>query len=435
MPVGVQMFQWNWRSIAAECPQLARDGYSFLQTSPPQESIAGDPWWIVYQPVSYKLESTLGTREEFAAMVKACQEVGVEVFADVVINHMTGQDTGGTGTAGSKFEHYRYPGIYEPADFHQCGLTEGNEIVDYSNQAQVQTCELLNLSDLNTSSDKVRRTIAAYLDDLMSLGVVGFRVDAAKHISAEDLAAIIDLVKVEPKLILEVIRGADNEPVQPEQYVNIGPSQEFGISRELMNIFGNYSFDSVNTFGIGSWLPSKSAISFVDNHDTERNGESLSIANPGPYRLAQAFLLGYGYGTPVLYTGYEFNFVTDAGPPRGDGSRVQDAKCGTPPWTCNHRSPANVGMIQFHKAVGDAPVTTMAEGNLVGIQRGGHGFVAINAGEGATAVPWETGMAPGSYCNLAVPGCTEKVSVGDDGKITSEVPGDTVVAIAATHKG
>ena len=30
-----------------------------------------DEWWASYQPVSYELESRLGTREEFADMVRA----------------------------------------------------------------------------------------------------------------------------------------------------------------------------------------------------------------------------------------------------------------------------------------------------------------------------------------------------------------------------
>jgi len=433
--VGVQLFQWTGTAIAAECPRLAKDGYSFVQTSPPQESITGEPWWIVYQPVSYRLESTLGTEAQFTTMVKTCADAGVEVYVDAVINHMTGQDSPGVGTAGSRYSHYDYPGLHGRDDFHHCGLTEGDEIVDYTDQAQVQTCELLNLADLDTSKPKVRQRIAAYLEHLMDLGVVGFRVDAAKHMSPEDLRAIIALLPTAPKLILEVIRGGDDEPVTPEDYVGIGQIQEFGFAREVSSIFVNYSFDQVNTFGIGSWLPSADAVSFIDNHDTERNGETASIAAPQPHRLAQAFLLGYGYGTPVIFSGYDFALVNDAGPPRTANDRVNPAACGTPPWTCNHRSPANVGMIAFHRAVGDAPVVTTSEGNLVGIERTGQGFVAINAGDAASAAPWDTTLDPGTYCNLAVPGCTEKVEVGDDGHLVGDVQPDQVVAVAASRRG
>lgn len=454
-PVGVQLFQWSWPSIADECPHLAERGYDFLQTSPPQESITGDPanlapWWIVYQPVSYQLESTLGTRDEFAAMVKACHAAGVEVYVDAVLNHMTGQDTPGVGTAGSRYSHYDYPGLYSADDFHHCGLAENDDVVDYTNQAQVQTCELVNLADLDTGSDKVRRTLTAYLADLQSLGVDGFRIDAAKHMSADDLSSIVEALPTKPKLIQEVIRGGDDEPVTPEQYAGLGPVQEFGYARALNDVFGMYSFEALNGFNTGSWLPPVNAVTFVDNHDTERNGETLSIANLASYRLGEAFLLGYGYGTPVIYSGYHFEVgATDQGPPREDNGRVAPADCGDASapqhlgdgetgFTCNHRDTSVAGMIAFHDAIGDAPAEAAAEGNVAMIVRGevggapgsARGFVAMNAGESAVTVQRPTGLPDGSYCNLAE-NCQTTYEVSD-GVLTTPVPPGTVVALSRT---
>lgn len=39
------------------------------------------------------------------------------------------------------------PGIYQTQDFHHCGLESGDDIVDYSNRLEVQTCELVNLAE------------------------------------------------------------------------------------------------------------------------------------------------------------------------------------------------------------------------------------------------------------------------------------------------
>lgn len=66
--------------------------------------------------------------------------------ADTIWNHMAGVDSG-TGTAGSSFTHYDYPGIYQTQDFHHCGLESGDDIVNYSNREEVQTCELVNLAE------------------------------------------------------------------------------------------------------------------------------------------------------------------------------------------------------------------------------------------------------------------------------------------------
>ena len=108
----------------------------------------------------------------------------MKVVADAVINHMTAGS--GTGTGGTVYTKYNYPGYYQDQDFHTCRT----RISNYQDRSNVQNCELVGLADLDTGSDYVRGTIADYLNDLIALGVDGFRIDAAKHMPAADLAAI-----------------------------------------------------------------------------------------------------------------------------------------------------------------------------------------------------------------------------------------------------
>ena len=56
---------------------------------------SGEQWWVRYQPVSYLLESRSGTREQFVNMVTRCRAVGVNIYVDAVINHMSGMDRSG----------------------------------------------------------------------------------------------------------------------------------------------------------------------------------------------------------------------------------------------------------------------------------------------------------------------------------------------------
>ena len=62
------------------------------------------------------------------------------------------------------------------------------------NAAVVQRCELAGLADLDTAAPAVRDKIAGYLIALVRLGVRGLRIDAAKHIPAPDLDAIVTQV-------------------------------------------------------------------------------------------------------------------------------------------------------------------------------------------------------------------------------------------------
>ena len=107
----VHLFEWSWDAVANECEQYLgpkgfcgvqvnfdslwkSDGFFFrfssfpLQISPPMEHIQGPAWWTRYQPVSYKLQSRSGNRDQFANMVRRCNAAGVNVIADSVINHM-----------------------------------------------------------------------------------------------------------------------------------------------------------------------------------------------------------------------------------------------------------------------------------------------------------------------------------------------------------
>ena len=79
-------------------------------------------------------------------MVDTCHAAGVKVLADAVFNHMSGSDSG-TGTAGTSYTHYVYNGFYESQDFHYCGLEPDNNIVNYDNAVEVQTCQLSGLAE------------------------------------------------------------------------------------------------------------------------------------------------------------------------------------------------------------------------------------------------------------------------------------------------
>jgi hypothetical protein len=46
------------------------------------------PWWFVYQPVSYRLNSRHGDVNALRSMITTCRANGVRIYADAVVNHM-----------------------------------------------------------------------------------------------------------------------------------------------------------------------------------------------------------------------------------------------------------------------------------------------------------------------------------------------------------
>ncbi|MFM1784755.1 MAG: hypothetical protein RLZZ579_1032 [Actinomycetota bacterium] len=436
--VGVQLFMWNWDSVAKECQEvLGPAGVDWVLVAPPQEHIQGDQWWIHYQPVSYKIESALGNREQFEAMNKACGDAGVKVIADAVINHMAAQDSG-VGFAGTEFSKYEYPGLYTYASFHDCG----GQISDYYNKEEVQNCELLGLSDLNQSLPEVQKTILAYLNDLISLGVDGFRIDAAKHIAAEDLKAITDQLPEGIKVLQEVIRGG-GEPIQPEDYLESGMVWEFDYMRNLKTMFLDKTimFDSLES-RLSGHSPSEKTISFVSNHDTERNQQAINYLTSEDFAMATAFMLADNYGEPMLLSSYAFDSY-DAAPLYSDG-KIPDVVCvdgeGPQPsysanqWICQHRWPSTLAMIKFRDYVGDAPLIELRNSDgIVAFERESKGlFIASLAEQTQQNFEFSTSLPDGKYCNVykstVSEKCAEIIEVLE-GKVSVPLALNTVIAL------
>ncbi|GAB3814446.1 hypothetical protein GCM10028820_10410 [Tessaracoccus terricola] len=431
------MFSWTWKAIAEECTStLGPAGYGYVQTSPPQEHVLGGEWWTYYQPVSYELESRLGTEAEFKQMIDTCNEAGVGVIVDAVINHMSGQSAGGTGWAGTEFGHYDYPGLYSDADFHSCR----RDIANYQDRWEVQNCNLVNLSDLDTGSPYVQQTIADYLNRLVDLGAAGFRIDAVKHISAADMDGILSKVNNRDQLYIvqEVIRA--NEPIQPEEYLGMGDIHEFAYARKLKEAFGNGTINWLTTgAGIGeTWegfLDHSDAGVFVDNHDTERNGETLTYKDGAAYDLAQIFTLAWNYGSPSVHSGYEFTDY-DAGPPQTASGEVIDPTCTAGSvWTCKHAQNNIKNMVGFRVAThGTAVTDKWTNGSdAIAFSRGEKGTVVINRG-GQFTRTFTTSLPDGEYYNVISATRTGSTWSGETitvsgGQFEATVPGNGAVAL------
>ena len=404
--VGVQLFMWNWKSVAKECTtQLGPAGYDWVLVMPPQEHIDGAQWWVHYQPVSYKIESRLGTRAEFETMVKACETAGVKVIADAVINHMMGSATA-DGWTGGEFTKYTHPGLYAPEDFHSAkqGISDWNDI------DQVQNNELVGLSDLATEKQNVRQSIATYLNDLISLGVYGFRIDAARHIPAADLVAIKALLPANTYFLQEV---ASKLSPDISDYYPTGDVWEFDWVSLMKTSFietgaAQYLPGQID----GSNLqPSQNVVTMVTNHDTERNGSAITSDVAAKQQLAFIYTLASKYGKPMIYSGYSFSDY-DAAPKLLSSRKVANASCpagaATPKssyknsqFTCQHRWKGVEAMIAWRDFVGNAAETGIkGSKGILSFGRGSLGHVVMNSNSKASNVKIKTQLAAGKYCDL-----------------------------------
>jgi len=439
----VHLFQWPWDSIARECTDvLGPAGFGGVQVSPPQEHVVlaerGFPWWQDYQPVSYQLVTRRGDRAAFAAMVEACHAAGVEIYVDAIVNHMAGSASPGPGSAGSPFSHYDYPAVpYGEEDFHHCDRNANDDVQDFTSRAEVQSCELVDLSDLATETDRVRGRLIEYLDDLLSLGVDGFRIDAAKHVPVADLEAIFAGLSRRAIVYQEVIEGGPLE-ISPTEYLCTGDVTEFRYGDVVGAAFLTGELSGLAYLASPLLLDSQDAVVFIDNHDTQRNGRSpLTYRDGAAYALAEAFMLAWPHGTPQVMSSFDFSEV-DQGPPAAADGTTTAVDCASG-WVCEHRWRTTANMVGFRNQVGDEPVLDWwSDGaDQIAFGRGAAGFAVFNRrGESLTRT-FQTSLPAGTYCDVAAGDfaaqtCTgPRYTVDEVGRFTATVDPDGMIAIHA----
>ncbi|MEV5597489.1 carbohydrate-binding module family 20 domain-containing protein [Streptomyces sp. NPDC052496] len=413
------MFERSFSSVAKACTEeLGPAGYGYVQISPPNEHLAGNPWYTAYQPVSYKIGTKLGDRSDLKSMIDTCHAAGVKVVADTVINHMA--NASGTGSAGSPFSKYDYPGTYSGADLDTCR----KKIVNYRDRWESQNCEMGDLPDLDTGEEHVRKTIADYLNDLLSLGVDGFRVDAAKHIPEGDLVNIKSRLTDPGVYWKQETIGAPGEDVQPAEYYGTGDVQEFHYAYDLKRVFTKEKLAALKNFGEGwNYLRSDKASVFVTNHDTERNGGSLSYKDGAAYTLAHVFMLAWPYGSPDVHSGYEFTDHDAGGPNNGKADT-----CDKGGWKCQHAWREIASMVKLRNTAAGTPVTHWWDngGNQIAFGRGDKAYVAVNHEGSPLTRTFQTSLPAGRYCDVQT---GKAVTVDSSGQFTATLGADTALAL------
>lgn len=479
----VQLFEWSWNDIATECTQwLGPQGYGAVQISPPGASKNANGWWDVYQPINYaNLTSRMGTAAQLQTMINTCHAAGVRVYADIVTNQLGDQSSSANGVAtdGSSWNAatLSYP-QFSSSDFHnnttagQCSNADGNiDTGDYGtpgNRNNVMFCRLGGLPDLATENSHVQSVIVAYMNTLLSMGVDGFRLDAAKHQQPAALQAIFNAVKSthpttnagEAIWVTQEIIPDGN--VNRSDYFATGTVNEFQFTYAMRDIFrGNnaLSLSSIpsvmGTYGNygGTWnfMQPQNATVFVDDWDTERDstqslngsnyisGQTNDTVGTKRFDLATIFMLATPYGQAHVQSGYRFSDSNADRPttsPYSNGVAQVNVV-----WDFIHRWGDIANMVKFRSATHGQNVSNWVQGtnNQIAFSRGNVGFVAINNDSSAWNASLYTGLPAGTYCNVVhgtVSGSTctgDAITVGSNGYATVSIAangGSTVPAVA-----
>lgn len=273
-------------------------------------------------------------------------------------------------------------------------------------------------------------------------------MDAAKHIGQPDLDAIYAKLHQtadgqKPYWALEVFGGGPGV-LSPMAFTSSGSVLGLDADVQIKNAFKSYPSDATGSiatltaFGAASGLPpSDKTLTFVQNHDTERNGDALNYKDGATNTLATEFLLASGYGTPEVYAGFAWE-TSDDSPPADANGLITDTNCSdTATWVCLDRNPGVLSMVGWANYAGRAKATTIRTdgANLLAFSRGTRAWIGLNNGTSAKTATVPTNLAAGRYCDLIAgvkthTRCTGSIiTVKADGTTTVTVPAKGAIAI------
>lgn len=248
-------FDWTLADIQEEIPNIAKAGFTAVQTSPVHERAGkGSVWYDVYRPYDFKIGNGLGSEADLKALCAKAHEYGVKVIVDVVANHT---DYGNVADRLKDEELYHQPfDVGNWHDRHQ--VTHGK----------------IGMWDLDTNNPTVQAIIKQYIQDLKACGVDGIRWDAIKHIALPSegdsfMKNVVDQTMYNYGEILDGTGGNDN--VLFPEYQTYMSITDNGYGNGFANSFAGGSInESVGNFNQRKAKTEK-LVYWGESHDTYAN--------------------------------------------------------------------------------------------------------------------------------------------------------------------
>ena len=408
-------WSWNFPTIAENMKNIADAGFTMVQTSPVQncynpegsskkifdENVTEGNWYYYYQPTDWKIGNQIvGSKEQMQAMMDSAAKYNVKIIVDVLPNH-TAFDVDAVSE-----DFYKAVGGRDKM-YHSQGL---NPVRDYNDRYQCTLWGSGALPDVNTENPLFQKYYMEFVNELLAMGVRGFRYDTAKHIGVHsdpvDTAAGVkenDFWDVATgrksvkgvKLALpydslfvygEVLQDKNVPEAEYADYFGQTASSYGYILREMLEKRSAKGIDLKN------WYHSAAPeylTTWVESHDTYANAHESAGLTDDQIRTAWVFLTARQNGVPLF-------FSRPAGSTRqaywGDnvlGARGND----------EFMHPEVVAVNKFRTAMAGQKedIQVSDNGQVLLVNRGKKGAAIVNIGQFANALDLPTTLPNGTY--------------------------------------
>lgn len=408
-------WSWNFPEIARSMKEIKDAGFTMIQTSPVQECFAPEGsgkkifddnvtegnWYYYYQPTAWKIGNNIvGTKQQMQAMLDSAAKYDIKVIVDVLPNH-TAFDVDAVSD-----EFVKAVGGRDKL-YHSQGLTP---ITQWDDRAECTLGAMGSLPDVNTENPDFQKYYMQFVNELLGMGVRGFRYDTAKHIGVHsDPVDAASGVKINDfwdvatgrksvkgvKLALpydslfvygEVLQGGNVPEKEYADYMGQTASSYGHVLREALE---KHSTNGLNVKSFHHEAAPEFLTTWVESHDTYANAHESAGLTDDQIRAGWVFLTARQNGTPLF-------FSRPAGSTRqnywGDnilGKRGND----------EFMHPEVAAVNKFRKAMkGQKENLQISEnGEVLVVNRGKKGAAIVNIGTIANYVDLPTGLSDGTY--------------------------------------
>lgn len=408
-------WSWNFPEIGKNMKAIADAGFTMVQTSPVQncynpegsskklfdENVTEGNWYYYYQPTDWKIGNQIvGTRDEMKSMMDSAAKYNVKVIVDVLPNH-TAFDVDAVSE-----DFYKAVGGRDKM-YHTQGL---NPVQDYNNRLQCTLWGSGALPDVNTENPDFQKYYMEFVNDLLSLGVKGFRYDTAKHIGVHsdpvdtaagvkendfwDIATGRKSVKG-VKLAVpydslfvygEVLQDRNVPEKEYADYFGQTASGYGHIIREMLDKRNANGLDIINWHHDAA---PEFLTTWVESHDTYCNAHESAHLTDDQIRTAWVFLTARQNGTPLF-------FSRPAGSTRSNywGNNILGAAGND-----EFKHPEVVAVNKFRQEMNGQKesIEISDNGQVLLVNRGKKGAAIVNIGNFANNVDLPTNLSDGKY--------------------------------------
>ncbi|MBE9111497.1 alpha-amylase [Nodosilinea sp. LEGE 07298] len=386
--VMMQYFHWYlpsdgnlWKQLVENVQDLTSAGITAVWLPPAYKGASGgyDVGYSVYDLYDLgefdqkgSVRTKYGTKDQYVEAVKAAKSAGVEVYADIVLNHMMGADateeakatphdpSSGTTPIGdlqtvNVWTHFKFPGRdrkYSDMEWHWWNfdavdynandenfkaiyIFEGKSF-DANTDSDHGVYDYLMGCDLDIGAEEVRTALndwGAWF--VNTTDVDGFRFDAVRHVRADFLPPWFDYCRQQSGKNLFIVGEYWSENVEDlHRFISA-----IGTNVHLFDAPLHYNFYRASKSGSGYDLRQifdntlvqhqpDLAVTLVDNHDSQPLQTLESLVEPWFKPLAYALILLRRGGYPcIFYADYYGAHYTDVG---NDGGEYEI-------WLVSHR--------------------------------------------------------------------------------------------------